>query len=368
MTSYNHDIISIERSAFTFAPSITTTPGSVLYYFYQDLSNGIIKLTHPVINSNYVWITRNDTLLNPGVDYRTLQDNQTIQLADIPLLGDVFALIVFGNQSNIKSKISYMQFKDMLNRVVYKRLTLDKRARLVQDLKWNDTEIVVDDANNFDRPNPAINRPGIVEIRGERIEYFSIVGNRLSQLRRGTLGTGVYQTSTAGTYVQDIGPSSTIPYNDTTITRQYISDGVNQTITLDTGVELDSGFTDTNSLFEVFVGGQNDLVRLKKSEYTVYDVNQYGEKTKTVDSIQYLENGNVVYPADYTVTNVTALGAEINLRKTVPQGTQITVVTRTGIVWDGDKSASPVNVIDNLGDVGSFIKASEGVWYTDYKN
>ena len=368
MTSYNHDIISIERNAFTFAPSITTTAGSVEYYFYQKLSNGIIKLEHPVINSNYVWITRNNILLNPGVDYRTLQDNQTIQLGFTPDQGDVFALIIFGNQSNIKSKISYMQFKDMLNRVVYKRLSLNKRARLVQDLKWNDTEIIVDDASNFDSPNPSINRPGIVEIRGERIEYFTINDNRLSQLRRGTLGTGVYQTSVAGTYVQDIGPSSTIPYNDTTNTRQFISDGVNQTIILDTGVELASGFTDTNSLFEVFVGGQNDLVRLKKSEYIVYDVNQYGEATKTIDSVQYLESGNVVYPADYTVTNVSSSGAEINLRKTVPQGTQITVVTRTGVVWDGDKSTNPANVIDNLGDVGSFIKASEGIWYTDYKN
>jgi len=368
MTSYNYDIMSIERSDFTFAPSITTTPGSVNYYFYQDLSKGIIKLDHTVINSNYVWITRNQILLNPGLDYRILQDNQTIQLASEPLQGDVFALMVFGNQSSVKSKIAYMQFKDMLNRVVYKRLSLNKRARLVQDLKWNDTEIVVDDASNFDIPEPSTNRPGIVEIRGERIEYFSIVGNSLRQLRRGTLGTGVYSLSTIGTYVQDIGPSSTIPYNDTTITQKFISDGVNQTIMIDNGVVLDSNFTDLNSLFEVFVGGQDDLVRLKKSDYTVFDVNQYGEPAKTVDSIHYFEDGNITYPKDYTVSSVTSTGAEINLRKTVPQGTQITVVTRTGVVWDGDKSTNPANVIDNLGNVGSFIKASDGIWYTNYKN
>jgi hypothetical protein len=256
----------------------------------------------------------------------------------------------------------------MLNRVVYKRLLLNKRATLVQALHWNDTEIVVDDAGNFDRPDSAKNRPGIVEIRGERIEYFRIDGNVLSQLRRGTLGTGIHQVNVPGTHVQDIGPSSTIPYTDTILTKQYISDGVSQTITLDNGVVLDPGFTDLNSLFEVFVGGQNELVRLKKSEYTVFDVNQYGEPAKTVDSVQYPENGNVVYPQDYTVTNVTSLTAQINLRKTVPQGTQITVVTRTGVTWDGDKSSNPRNIIDELGNVGSFVKASEGLWYSDYRN
>jgi precorrin-4 methylase len=171
-----------------------------------------------------------------------------------------------------------------------------------------------------------------------------------------------------GTHVQDIGPSSTIPYTDTTLTKQFISDGVSRTITIDNGVALSPSFTNLNSLFEVFVGGQNDLVRLKKSDYTVYDVNQYGEPSKTVDSIQYLENGNVVYPQDYTVTSVTSQRAEIELRKTVPQGTQITVVTRTGITWDGDKSGNPKNIIDELGNIGSFVKVSEGLWYSDYKN
>jgi len=247
-----------------------------------------------------------------------------------------------------------------LNRVIYKRLLLNKRAILVQPLKWNDTEIVVDDASNFDRPDASTGRPGIVEIRGERIEYFAINGNVLSQLRRGTLGTGIHSLNVAGTHVQDIGPSSTIPYTDTTITRRYISDGVNSTVMLDNGATLDPSFTDTNSLFEVFVGGENDLVRLKKSAYKVFDINQYGETA--------WPDGNVEYPADYTVTNVTSTSAEINLAKTVPQGTQITVVTRTGITWDGDKSGNPTNIIDELGTIGSFVKVSEGIWYSDYKN
>ena len=368
MTSYNHDIMAIERSSVSLATITTTTPGSVEYYLYENLANGIIKLSHPVVNTDYVWVVKNGQLLTPRTDYKTLADNQTIQLAVVPLLGDDFSVILFGNQIGVRAKVAYMQFKDMLNRVVYKRLSLNKRAILTQALHWNDTEIVVDNASNFDRPDSSTNRPGVIEIRGERIEYFSINGNVLSQLRRGTLGTGVHQVNVVGTHVQDIGPSSTIPYTDTTLTKQFISDGVSRTITIDNGVALSPSFTNLNSLFEVFVGGQNDLVRLKKSDYTVYDVNQYGEPSKTVDSIQYLENGNVVYPQDYTVTSVTSQRAEIELRKTVPQGTQITVVTRTGITWDGDKSGNPKNIIDELGNIGSFVKVSEGLWYSDYKN
>ena len=113
----------------------------------------------------------------------------------------------------------------MLNRVHYKRLSKNKQTQLTQPLSFNDTSIIVEDASNFDNPNPAINRPGIIEIRGERIEYFGLVGNTLSKLRRGTLGTGVPTMHIAGTLVQDIGPSETLPYNESSVIQQVESTG-----------------------------------------------------------------------------------------------------------------------------------------------
>jgi hypothetical protein len=47
----------------------------------------------------------------------------------------------------------------------------------------------------------------------------------LGQLRRGTLGTGTPVVHQAGAYVQDIGPSETIPYTENTIVEQVVSDG-----------------------------------------------------------------------------------------------------------------------------------------------
>jgi len=47
----------------------------------------------------------------------------------------------------------------------------------------------------------------------------------LGQLRRGTLGTGVPTVHSAGSKVQDIGPSETIPYSDTTKSEQVTING-----------------------------------------------------------------------------------------------------------------------------------------------
>jgi hypothetical protein len=81
--------------------------------------------------------------------------------------------------------------------------------------------ITVAKGSVLSNPNPAKRLPGIIEIFGERIEYYKRDGNVLSQLRRGTLGTGVRLVYEMGTLVQDIGKTETIPYRDTTYTEQY---------------------------------------------------------------------------------------------------------------------------------------------------
>jgi len=143
-----------------------------------------------------------------------------------PEIGDKIQISTYGTNI-IGPSIAYMQFKDMLNRVHYKRLSLNKRTQLVQDLHFNDTVIVVEDASNFDVPNPAIRKPGVVEINGERIEYYQITGNTLGKLRRGTLGTGTPTIHGAGKFVQDLGPSESLPYTDDYVIEQVISDGTN---------------------------------------------------------------------------------------------------------------------------------------------
>ena len=64
-----------------------------------------------------------------------------------------------------------------------KRLSSNKQTKLIQPLSWKDTIITVEDATNFDTPNSLKNLPGVVEINGERIEYFAKSGNILTVIR-----------------------------------------------------------------------------------------------------------------------------------------------------------------------------------------
>jgi hypothetical protein len=235
VSSYNHDILDIQRTEITVSTTIEYTENTVEYFSYKSLSSGLIPLDRTVIDDNYVWVLYNDRLLAPSIEYKLLSDKKSIQLATIPDPADVITLITFGSNALIPN-ISYMQFKDMLNRVHYKRLNANKRTKLLADLQYNDTTITVDNASNFDIPNTSLNKPGIVEIYGERIEYFNIVEQTrpdtstywvLGKLRRGTLGTGTPLVHKIGTFVQDIGAGETIPYVEKSIVEQVISDGTN---------------------------------------------------------------------------------------------------------------------------------------------
>jgi hypothetical protein len=86
---------------------------------------------------------------------------------------------------------AFMQFKDMLNTVKYTRLERDKKTKLAKDLLQGDTTITLVDSTNFENPNQLVNRPGVIDINGERIEFFTNENNTLGGLRRGTMGTGV---------------------------------------------------------------------------------------------------------------------------------------------------------------------------------
>ena len=386
ISSYQHDILDIQRTTINVIGTSELVPNSANYFYYQDTAGGLITLDRTVISDYYIWVIKNSLLLTPTVDYKLNDDHQSLTLATPLNTNDQITLMTFG--SNIlTSGVAYMQFKDMLNRVSYKRLSTPKQTTLANDLKWNDTVIVLVDGSNFELPSPTNNKPGVVEIRGERIEYFAKSGNTLSQLRRGTLGTGVFFNNFAGTPVQDIGAGETIPYKDTQVITQVISDGTNV-------IALDFIPADANSI-EVFVGGYNtdnewtsgidyivgaivkqgpytyrcitahtstaffdDIVkwtffigniRLKKAPYTVFNVNNAPNSPA----------GDVTFPADFTVDGTTA---KITLTNLLDFGIQVTVVQNTGTAWDNTTS-----VLYDSGKISEFLRAEPGIWYSPYK-
>ena len=317
ISSYVHDILNIERTAVTVTTTASVTPDTVAFYTYRAIVSGEVILSRTVLSDYYVWVMKNQILLVPSIDYKLASDYKSILLAEAPGISDTITVMTFGNNVLPEAGISYMQFKDMLNRVSYKRLSANKRTTLMEDLRWNDKQIVVDDASMFSLPNPAQNKPGVVEIRGERIEYFAISGNTLSRLRRGTLGTGVFNLNKAGTYVQDIGPSETVPYQDTTITQQVISDGTN-IVKVDFVPSSDAmsiytwfsenGYTFTGNYETVSYYNINNVVVYNNSYYyTVYPIPAVKDRLATVDystaNSKYWKLYDTTIPPGYSQSN-----------------------------------------------------------------
>ena len=218
-SSYNNSILQIERSQLT-VPQIIHTIDTAQYYKDLTVYGGTISLPKKVLNENYLWVIKNGMLLTPDIDFILTMDRDSITLLVPPINSDTFEVITFN--SNTTSNLAFMQFKDMLNRMHYKDIDTTKQTTLAQDLKWDDLSIVVTENNVFDMPNPSKNIPGVVEIGTERIEYFEILGNKLTQLRRATLGTGAAPLYKKGAVVQNIGPSANIPYTDKTISQSVI--------------------------------------------------------------------------------------------------------------------------------------------------
>ena len=398
MSAYKHDVLDIQRTAITVKTNLTYEPDSFEYYNYIGINSGYIKLDRSVVDTSSVWVTKNGLLLTPSVDYKLNKDKQSITF-DQPLSeSDKIDLITYS--SNVyRSAISYMQFKDMLNRTHFKRLSLRKQTELTQDLNFFDFEIHVADASEFDIPNQSKNLPGVVEINGERIEYFEKTGNVLSRLRRSTLGTGAAFKYLAGNKVQDIGPSETIPYRDTTTVDQITTTG-SRSIELDFVPsksaevwKLDNAFQTTiptsygqSNEIEVFVGGYDTSatwqanvdysvgtivqlgsytyrcilahtssikfsldadkwmffvgnIRLKKHPFKIHNVSVHPESTE----------GDVQFDADFSVNGTTT---ELRLTNLLDAGVKVTVVKKTGRLWTGiTYNPVPMNIDTGLTDI-----------------
>jgi hypothetical protein len=403
---YNHDILDIERTAFNVTTNISYEQDSIDYFTYTQLGAGLLPLDRTVINESYVWVTKNNTLLTPSIDYKLSDDKQNVILAASPSRDDIYSLMTFSNNILVPG-ISYMQFKDMLNRVQFKRLSKNKQTKLATDLHYNDTVIQLVNGSNFGLPNTALNKPGVVEIYGERIEYYRIEEHTLSQLRRGTHGTGTPKVHPIGTPVQDIGPAETLPYSESSKTTIVISDGTN-TVPLPFIPEKSTatwlyatGFTSSIPTgygqcdhIEVFIAGYNDAIDwLPNTSYAIgvivkvasYTYRCVATHTSSTDFLSdganwqffvgnlrlkkkpykvhnetiapYSPAGDVQLDAEFAVDGVSA---SLRLTNLIPAGTQITIVRRTGTSWD-----SSLNIQYDDNAVANFLKATPGIWYHD---
>ena len=336
ITFFNHDVREIRRTEEYTRLEGSIVNGSYDYYKYGELTGGRFKLSRSVAIDDYVWIIKNNQMLTHSIDYYLDSDLITIKLATPLLSTDTLDVICFTDRV-VNHSYGYMQFKDMLNRVHYKRISKAKSTRLARDLKQKDINIYVLDGSKLSPPNPAMNLPGIIEINGERIEYFSKDGNVLGQLRRSTLGTGAPDLHRIRTTVLDIGPTETIPYQDRHIVETSISNGVSRNISLN--------YTPlTKNEIDIFVGGY----RLKKNSYSLFE---------ELNGYPYSPEGDSNFDAEFTVNGTTA-GVTIGNDVILNENTKIVVVKKVGRVWNPDNT--DLTYVDN--DIANFIKNTEAIF------
>jgi hypothetical protein len=263
--------------------------------------SGVFKLRFDTLNASYTYVWLNGEQLTQNQDY-TVSGNTVTVTGKTITSSDRLDVMYFALETAVGST-GFRIFKDMLNRTFYKRISKTATTKLTLSMTEGTQTITVEDASVLPTPDAASNTPGVVFIDKERIEYFTLSGNTLGQLRRGTLGTGIKEHG-SGTEVVDASGTQTIPYADTVYTNTFTGDGSTATLTL-------SQTPSSASELDIFIGGQRLLLTS--------------------------EDGSTInYSVDGSTTAVTL--------STVPaSGTQVKILHKKGQVWYTAKDGNPAD-------------------------
>jgi hypothetical protein len=271
------------------------------------------------LDSSYVWVTYNGTPLMTDVDYRVSTDGYTVIVRDgiFGSINDAVVITSFASQEIRMS--SYRIFKDLLGRTHYKRLSGENTTYLTQDLYTTSTSIVVEDASVLTLPDVNSKIPGVVLIDGERIEFFTIVGNTLGQLRRGTLGTMPASVYLTGKPVIDQGAMQTMPVRDfAQTTATIISTSTQVAFDLSNSIRFNTSVAFTDQV-EVRYGGRK---LLKPNLFTVqHDYDLSYDSTSTADTVLVPE---------FSISTSSVL----TLNFAPDAGVKLEVITRNSNVFD----------------------------------
>ena len=236
----------------------------------------------------------------------------------------------------------------------------------LKDLGIFDNEIEVEDATNLPTPDITNNIPGIIFINAERIEYFVKSGNKLRQLRRGTLGTGVKELHKKGDELFNQGIDETIPYQDKLLVQNFTT--TNSLVSgnyVEREYILDWNPASRNEM-EVFLGGQR-LTKgyLNTSNNAVKDVfhpttgmdSPEGDITVTLPTYPQswgLERDGfrVQYDSNTNSTKIYVYS--------LADGEKLTVIRKQGQLWnDIVDSTTTKSLGRSQNPIAQFIRAKE---------
>jgi hypothetical protein len=180
---------------------------------FSGTAHGRYLLGRQVLNTNYIWVDVNGYPLIAESEYKLDPDKQTVRLTKKLNVTD--NVVITSIESGAHELIGFRIFYDNFGRTHYKRLSGENTTQLVSDLLPGDSSITVLDGSVLTPPDLANRIPGVILVDGERIEFYQLIGNELTQLKRGALGTGIKNRHVSGTTVVDQGVSQTIRIIDT---------------------------------------------------------------------------------------------------------------------------------------------------------
>jgi hypothetical protein len=219
--------------------------------------SGVFKLSRTVLSSSYVWVEINGKPVTRETEFRIKSDNRTVVLNETYRLTPSDTVVVMSAVDRTsEGLIGYRMFQDNLGRTHYKRISQQNSTQLAADLLPTDTSITVEDSSVLALPNHEKYRPGVILIDGERIEFYKVEGNKLSWLRRGTLGTGIKSLHKESSIVLDQSPAQNIPLTETkNVDKFMINTTTDISFTL-TNVVVGSTVTNAYNHIEVVYQGR----------------------------------------------------------------------------------------------------------------
>jgi len=310
--------------------------------------SGRFKISRSILDESYIWVSVNGIPLANYLDFEILDDQMTVQITDSYSLTskDVVTIVSFSSNKTTADILGFRIFNDLFNRYHYKRLSKQNSTELAQPLADMDSQIHVKDASVLTKPIVSKNIPGVVLINGERIEFFTITGNILGQLRRGTLGTSPKVYSQANTAVIDQGTTQSIPYADRIFKQNWLTTASINTYTISTSSYYYQYNTDTISTGTWYNDGIV-LANLNISPENQLDV-YYGGRKLNKDYSYYQDP-----ELSYDNQEIRRLGGELQINTTattagLPTATErigtTFIVTTTNQVWVYENSLDQASI------------------------
>jgi hypothetical protein len=299
---------------------------------------GIFKLSRTVVNSNYVWVEVNGRPITRETEFKIGSDNRTVILNEQYKLKSTDTVVIMSvvDQTS-EALVGYRIFRDNLGRTHYKRISQENSTQLAADLLPTDTSITVEDAGVLTLPNHSNNRPGVILIDGERIEFYKVEGNKLSWLRRGTLGTGIKSLHKESSIVLDQGPEQNIPIVEYKKQDKFtINSTTNTALTL-TNIVFDGGVINSYNHVDVVYQGRvlrkplsdtftslfNNGVKVVKNTTSTYRTTDVSVAYDSGETNSYNTASTVLMAAEYSITTATNT---INLNFTPRVGSELKVI------------------------------------------